>query len=115
MMILSLPLLLSQKVIPLEDRYSFVIIQSQIYSLKGNSPCKQTFPDIGTRRRVLDHYLKGICKITSYYRMFTNEVLPSQTNQTQHQIQTDDIDLDFSKLLKQIFNIKNHKEQIQFL
>ena len=53
---------------------------------------------------MVDHYLPGNSNITSYYGRFTNEVLPSQTNQTPNRIQIDDKDRDFSKVFTE--NIK---------
>ena len=58
---------------------------------KGNSPCKQELSEIKNLRQVLDHYLTGISNITSPYEMFTIEILPPQTNQAPHRIQTDDM------------------------
>ena len=48
---------------------------------------------------MLDHYLKEICKITSHYGiLFTIETVSPKSNHTTHQIQTDDIDMEFSKV-----------------
>ena len=38
---------------------------------KGNSPCKQEFPEVKLKRETPDYYLKDICNITSYYGIFT--------------------------------------------
>ena len=65
---------------------------------RGKNPSEQEFLKVGIGRQILNDYLKGICNITSHYGRFTIEILPSQSNQTPHQIQTDDIDKDFSKI-----------------
>ena len=38
---------------------------------KGNSPCKQEFPEVRIKLQILDHYPKDICNITTYYGIFT--------------------------------------------
>ena len=64
---------------------------------KGNSPCKQEFPEVIIKRQILDHYLKGICNITSYYGTFTFEIVSTKPNLITNPIQTDDKDIEFSK------------------
>ena len=59
---------------------------------------KQNFPEVKIRRQILHHYPLGISNHTSFYGMFNFELSPSQTNQKPHRIQTEDIDLDFSKI-----------------
>ena len=51
------------------------------------------------KRQILDHHIKNKCKITSYNGIFTIELIPPQSNQKSHQIQTDDIDIEFSKTI----------------
>ena len=34
---------------------------------KGESPCTKKFPDVKIKRQLLDHYLKGICSLTSHF------------------------------------------------
>ena len=34
---------------------------------KGESPRTKEFSDVKTKRQLLDHYLKGICSLTSQY------------------------------------------------
>ena len=38
---------------------------------KGNSPCKQEFPEVRRKRQLLDQYLKDIWNITSHYGIYT--------------------------------------------
>ena len=50
---------------------------------------------------ILNHYLKGMCNITSYYGIFTVEIVSPKPNHATHQIQTDDIDIKiFHRLYK---------------
>ena len=76
---------------PQSDSARIVNLIANIFD-KGNSPCTQEFPEIKIKRQTLDHYVKGIFNIASYYGIFTIESLPSQPSQTTHQIQTDNID-----------------------
>ena len=76
---------------------------------KGNSPCKQEFPQIRKKRQNLDHYLKSICNTRSYYGIITIESLSSQPNDPTHQIPADDIDIEFSKVFTDY--IKNIQHQ----
>ena len=78
---------------------------------KRNSPCKQEFPEVKIERQILDHFLKGICNITSFYGIFTIEIESPQPNHIKYQIQTDDRDIEFSKVFTDY--IKIYKEQIQ--
>ena len=40
---------------------------------KGESPRTKEFADLKTKRQRLDPYLKGLCSITSQYRIYTIE------------------------------------------
>ena len=93
----SFRLSLIQKAIPLEDKYNLPESNRKFIS-KGNSPCKQDFSEAKIKRQICDHYLPGIIYITSHYGIFTFEILPSQTHQTPHRKQTEDIELDLSKI-----------------
>ena len=76
---------------------------------KGISPCKQGFLEVQIKRQILDHYLKDICKITSHYGIFTIEFASPKLNHKKHQIQTDDIDTEFSKVFKDYIKNKQHQ------
>ena len=80
---------------------------------KENSLCKQKYPEVKIKRQVLDHYIPGLSNITSHYGLITNAVLPPQsTNHPPHRIQTDDTELDFSKVFtKYITNIEHPSSQ----
>ena len=64
------------------------------------------------KRQILDHYLKGVCNITSYYGIFKIEFLSSKPNHSTRQIQADDIDIEFSKVFTDyIKNIHRNSER----
>ena len=50
------------------------------------------------KRQILDHYLEGICNITSYYEIFTIEILSRKLNHPTHQIESDGKDIELSKV-----------------
>ena len=65
---------------------------------KGNSPCTQEFPESRIKRQIVDHYFKNICNISSYYVIFRVEIASPNSNHIRHQIQTNDIDIELSKV-----------------
>ena len=74
--------------------------------------CKQEYPEVQTKRQILDHYLKDICKITSHHGIFTIEIASPKPNHKIHQLQTDDIDIEFSKVFKDYTkNIQHQNSQ----
>ena len=64
----------------------------------GISPCKAEFPDIKIKREIIEHYLKDICNLTQQYGIYTIECSTPRTAHGKYVIQTDDIDLEFSKV-----------------
>ena len=64
----------------------------------GISPCKSEFPDIKINRQIIEHYLKDICNLTQQYGIYTIEFSTPRTLHGKYVIQTDDIDLEFSKV-----------------
>ena len=65
----------------------------------GISPCKREFPDVKIKRQIIEHYLKDICNLTQQYGIYTIEFSTPRTAHCKCVIQTDDIDLEFSKVL----------------
>ena len=65
---------------------------------RGISPCKAEFPEIKIKRQIIEHYLKEICKLTQQYGIYTIEISTPRTFHGKYVIQTDDIDLEFSKV-----------------
>ena len=76
----------------------------------GTSPCKTEFPDIRIRRQLIDHYVKDIAKITQQYGIYTIGICTLDNKK--YVLQTDDLDLDFSKVFTDyIKNIQHHNSQ----
>ena len=65
---------------------------------RGISPSKAEFPEIKIRRQIKERYLKEICKLTQQYGIYTIEISTPRTFHGKYNIQTDDIDLEFSKI-----------------
>ena len=78
----------------------------------GISPCKAEFPDVKIKRQIIDHYLKDICKLTQQYEIYTIEFSSPNQNHSKYVIQTDDLDLEFSKVFSEyIKSIQYHNSQ----
>ena len=76
------------------------------------SPCKAKFPDVKIKRQIIEHYLKDICNLTQQYGIYTIEFSTPQTAHNKYEIQTDDIDYDFSKVfIEKIKSIQYHNSQ----
>ena len=71
----------------------------------GISPCKTEFPDVKFKRQIIEHYLTDICKLTQPYGIYTIEISTPRTGYNKYVIQTDDLDLEFSKVFTEY--IKN--------
>ena len=64
------------------------------------------------KRQLLDPYIKGICSLTSYYGIYTIKIRSPKTFYDKYLIQTDDIDLEFSKgFTKYTKNIQHRNSQ----
>ena len=75
----------------------------------GISPCKAEFPDVKIKRQIIEHYLKDICNLTQQYGIYTIEFSTPNTNHRKYVIQTDDLELEFSKVfLENIKSIQYH-------
>ena len=59
-----------------EAREQVQFCQNLIANLfeKGESPCTREFPNVKIKRKLLDHYLKGICSLTSHYGIYKIEI-----------------------------------------
>ena len=64
----------------------------------GISPCKAEFPEIKIKRQIIEPYLKNICNLTQESGIYTIEFSTPRTTHGKYVIQTDDIDLEFSKV-----------------
>ena len=78
----------------------------------GISPCKAEFPDVKIKRQIIEHYLKDICNLTQQYGIYTIEFSTPNPNHRKYVIQTDDLELEFSKVfLEYIKSIQYHNSQ----
>ena len=78
----------------------------------GISPCKQEFPDVKIKRQIIEHYLKDICNLTQQYGIYTIEFNTPNTAHRKYVIQTDDIELELSKVfIENIKSIQYHNSQ----
>ena len=62
------------------------------------TPCKSEFSEIRIKRQIVEHYLKGKCNLKQQYRIYTIEIITQRTFHGKYVIQTNDIDLEFSKV-----------------
>ena len=62
------------------------------------SPCKAEFPEIKIKRQIVGHYLKAICNLTQQYGIYTIELSTASKFHGKYVFQTDDIDIEFSKV-----------------
>ena len=98
----------------LHDRGQTQFCKNLIVNLfePGISPCKTEFPDVKIKRQIKEHYLKDICNLTQQYGIYTIEFSTPRTAHNKYVIQTDDIDLEFSKVfIEYIKSIQNHNSQ----
>ena len=78
----------------------------------GISPCKAEFSDVKIKRQIIEHYLKDICNLTQQYGIYTIEFSSPNTAHGKYVIQTDDIELEFSKVfIEYIKSIQYHNSQ----
>ena len=78
----------------------------------GISPCKAEFPDVKIKRQIIEHYLNDICNSTQQHGIYTIEFSTPNPNHRKYVNQTDDLELDFSKIfLEYIKSIQYHNSQ----
>ena len=78
----------------------------------GISPCKAKFPDVKIKRQIIEHYLKDICNLTQQYGIYTIEFSTPNTAHRKYVTQTDDIELEFSRVfIEYIKSIQYHNSQ----
>ena len=96
------------------DRGQHIFCKNLLLNLfePGISPCKTEFPDVKIKRQIIDHYLKDICNITQQYGIYSIEFTSPNHNHRKYTIQTDDLDLEFSKVFSEyIKSIQYHNSQ----
>ena len=97
-----------------DDRGQIQFCNNLIANLfeQGFSPCKAEFPEIKFKRQIVDHYLKAICNLTQQYGIYTIEISTASKFHGKYVIQTDDIDIEFSKVFAEyIKNIQHQSSQ----
>ena len=102
-----------------EDRGQIQLCHNLIANIfeQGTNPCKAKFPEIKIKRQIVDHYIKGICKLTQQKGIYTIKLSTASKLHGKYVIQTDDVDIEFSKISQNTLktcNIKIHRKQTQF-
>ena len=98
----------------LDDRGQTLFCKNLLVNLfePGISPCKAEFPDVKIKRQIIELYLKDICNLTQQYGIYTIEFSTSRTAHNKYVIQTDNIELEFSKVfIEYIKSIQYHNSQ----
>ena len=97
-----------------DDRGQYDFCKNLLVNLfePGISPCKSEFSDVKIKRQIIEQYLKDICNLTQQYGIYTIEFSTPNTDHCKYVIQTDDIELEFSKVfLENIKSIQYHNSQ----
>ena len=94
-----------------EDRGQTHLCQILIANIfeQGISPCKAGFPEIKVKRQIVDHYIRGICNLTQQYGIYTIELSTTRNFHGKYVIQTDDVDIEFSKTFTEYIKNIQHK------
>ena len=98
----------------LDDRGEIRFCKNLLVNLfePGISSCKAEFPVVKSERQNIEHYLKDICNLTQQYGIYTIEFSTPNTVHHKYVIQTDDIELEFSKVfIEYIKSIQYHNLQ----
>ena len=66
-------------------------------------------PDVKIKRQLSDHYLKGICSLTSQYRIYIIEIKSPNSFYDRYLIQTNDLDIETSKVFTQYIKSIPHQ------
>ena len=103
-----LPILISPLTEPRGQTEFFQNLTANLFE-KGESPCTKKFPDVKIKRQLLDHYLKSMCSLTSQYGIHTLEIRSPNAFHDRYLIQTDDVDIEFSKVFTQYIKSKQHQ------
>ena len=97
-----------------EDRGQIQFCHNLIANIfeQGISPCKAEFPKFKIKRQIVDHYIKRICNLTQQNRIYTIELSTASKFHGKYVIQTDDVDIEFSKVFAEyIKNIQHQNSQ----
>ena len=80
---------------------------------KEESPLTRKFPDVKIKIQLNDHYLKEICSLTSQYGIYAIEIKLPNAFLDRYLIQTDDVDIEFSKVFTQYIKNIQHQNSIR--
>ena len=94
-----------------EDRGQIQFCNNLITNLfeQGISACKAELPEIKIKRHIVDHYMQGICNLTQQYGIYTIELSTPSKFHGKHVIQTDDFDIEFSKVFAEYIKKIQHQ------
>ena len=94
-----------------EDREKTQFCHNLIANIfeQGISPCKAEFLEIKIKRQIVDHYLNGICNLTQKYGIYAIELSITRNFHGNYVIQTDDVDIEFSKVFTEYIKNKQHQ------
>ena len=94
-----------------DDRRQTQFCQNLIANLfeKGNCPSTTKFPEVKIKRQIINHYLKGICNITQQYGTYTKEITSPSKFRGRYLLQTDDVDIEFSKVFTEYIKKIQHQ------
>ena len=66
-------------------------------------------PDVKIKRKLFEHYLKGICSLTSQYGIYRIEIKSPNAFHDRYLIQIENVDIEFSKVFTQNSKSKQHQ------
>ena len=94
-----------------DDREQTQFCQNLIANLfeKGISPSRAEFTEVKIKRQIIDHYLKRICNLTQQYGIYTIEIYSPSKFHGRYLLQTDDVDIEFSKLFTEYCKNMQHQ------
>ena len=75
----------------------------------GISQCKAELHEIKIKRQTVDHYSKRICNLTQQYGVYAIELSTPRKFHGKYVIQTDEIDIEFSKVFTEYIKNKQHQ------
>ena len=65
------------------------------------------------QKQLLDHYLESFCSLTSQYGIYTIEIKSPNAFHDRYLIQTDDLDIEFSKVYTQYIKSIQHQNSMR--
>ena len=77
-------------IVSLDDRGQYNFCKNLLVNLfePGISPCKADFPDVKSKRQIIENYLKNICDLTQQYGIYTIKLSTPKHQRHINQVQT---------------------------